>query len=554
MGKPILVEKLNLEMLFDFIERHNVAIPEFQRGYVWKEKQVKDLFDSLIKKYPIGSIIIWKTTQKIGQRNLLVKKSRKPKEKYLILDGQQRLLSLYYLCKQKEFLDVKDLFEEIYEHKEKHLLEFEHFYFENKAKPELNYSKEKNFEFNFKEFKRRLGSNYEFPIIIVSIENYQKAIEIFERLNQAGTRISTEAIFLSETWNKKTNLGRILRKWKNDNKNKLSGKLDSIIFIHTLAIIIQLEKIKCGKDEYNPNNVDISLRQLKNIAEKIKEEKGKLYEKELNKVLSAASEAMSFLEREYNIQKLNELPSQTMVTILCVFFYYQDDPSKKQRKELRKWFWRSSLGNRYVGSGYNENVRRDPIKMKELAEYNKSLNLPPVQLWLDDLKNTDIRSGRSTIRNSIKLMLWDKEPRWINGDPINPEEIESGKRKKEDDHFYPYDYYKAGVIGNEINSILNLCFLPKTENARKKKILPSKWLEERKKELMPKIEDEKLFFTCNLLPFKSIEELKSFEDGLLIKRSTKPRPKLFKKKFDKFLKNRFKLFKKELNRLQRGTG
>jgi uncharacterized protein with ParB-like and HNH nuclease domain len=37
----------------------DIAIPEFQREYVWTKDQVRDLLDSLIKGYPIGSFLIW---------------------------------------------------------------------------------------------------------------------------------------------------------------------------------------------------------------------------------------------------------------------------------------------------------------------------------------------------------------------------------------------------------------------------------------------------------------------------------------------------------------
>ncbi|MBI5253682.1 MAG: DUF262 domain-containing protein [Euryarchaeota archaeon] len=547
MAEPI-IKQFDLEELLDYIEKRNVAIPEFQRGYVWKEKQVKDLFDSLVKGYPIGSFIVWKTNQKMGtRRHLFVKEPKSSNEKYLVLDGQQRLLSLYYLCKQNLFLKVKSDFEEVCERKP---LEFEHFYFTGKTKPKLNYSSDKTSEFNFEEFKKKLGRKYKFPVIIVSINEFEKAIEIFERINQKGTKISTEAIFLSEAWNKKTNLGGILRKWKNDKKTTPSSKLENIIFIHTLAIILQLEKIG---DEYNPKNVDTSLRQLKKIAEKIREEKTKLYEKEFKKVLSAITEAMSFLEREFKIKKINELPSQTIVSILSVFFYYCDEPSKKQTKELKEWFWRSSLGSRYVGAEYNKSIRKDPIRMKELAKHNKPLDIPKADLEFNEIMNTDMRAGRSTVRNAIKLMLWNKEPIWISGAEINRDEVESRKRRKEDDHFYPYDFYEEGVISNEneINSILNLCYLPKSENSKKRANLPSRWLEERKKSFKSKIEDEEQFFSSNLLQFKSIEKLRNKELELVTKNGS-IKPNKFREYYRNFVEQRFELFKKELNHLQRG--
>ena len=84
--------KYNLKELVKFIESKDVAIPEFQRGYVWKKAQVKKLFDSLINQYPIGSFILWETTKKIDARSLNGEQGSK--KKLLILDGQQRMVSI----------------------------------------------------------------------------------------------------------------------------------------------------------------------------------------------------------------------------------------------------------------------------------------------------------------------------------------------------------------------------------------------------------------------------------------------------------------------------
>ena len=104
------IRKYNLKQLIGFIESKHVAIPEFQRGFVWKTNQVKKLFDSLTKQYPVGSFILWETTRRIDARTLDGEKL--PPKKFLILDGQQRMASIYYLCRQKKFVEphVKDKF------------------------------------------------------------------------------------------------------------------------------------------------------------------------------------------------------------------------------------------------------------------------------------------------------------------------------------------------------------------------------------------------------------------------------------------------------------
>ena len=70
-----------------------MALPEFQRGYVWNRDQVRELVSSLYRRYPVGGLLIWKTRTEgahaRGNGNL------QPGYVDLILDGQQRVTSLY---------------------------------------------------------------------------------------------------------------------------------------------------------------------------------------------------------------------------------------------------------------------------------------------------------------------------------------------------------------------------------------------------------------------------------------------------------------------------
>lgn len=557
MGDSIEIKPLELEELFKFIKDKQVSIPEFQRGFVWSTKQIRTLFESLVNNYPIGSFIIWKTTERIGQRNLFIKNPNHSREKFFVLDGQQRLLTIFYLCNQSIFEEVKDEFEEIFEGKQKKLINFQHFYFDDKKRPKLSYSEKEINKFNYNKFKQLIGRRYKFPVILIHHDDYRTAQKIFERINQGGTRIGAEAIFLSEIWNKQSGLGKKLRNWKIENKSHLSGKIANIIFIHALSIIIQLEKLvdedNPNKPLCNPESVDIGLTKLKRIAEKIRDEHTQMYEKKFKKILAATNLAMSFLNKQFKIRRLNEIPSQTMITLLIIFFYYCDDPTGTQRKELRKWFWISSLSSRYVGSDYNENIREDPLRIKKLAKYGHKLNLGKAKLNYQDLFDTDIKTGRSTIRNAIKLLLWTKQPKFINGEELNRDEIETRKKKKEEDHFYPHNFYAKHHLleENEVNTLLNLVFLTKEENAKKQDVLPSVWLDKRKKELKSNYDDESEFFETSLLPFECISDLRNKENYLLNNNGSVKRL-LFKKYYQKFLRKRYKILEKELKRLQRG--
>ncbi|NJN36604.1 MAG: DUF262 domain-containing protein, partial [Nitrospiraceae bacterium] len=85
-------------------------LPNIQRPFVWSEDQICRLFDSILREYPISTLLVWKTNSKIRRRRFIDnwKDSLRlsdfyviesEKKKSLVLDGQQRLQSLYIgLC------------------------------------------------------------------------------------------------------------------------------------------------------------------------------------------------------------------------------------------------------------------------------------------------------------------------------------------------------------------------------------------------------------------------------------------------------------------------
>ena len=75
----------NIKTYFEFIEAGMVIIPTFQRNYVWDIKRASKLIESLIIGLPIPQIFLF------GEE----------KNKYLVIDGQQRLLSIYYFMKER---------------------------------------------------------------------------------------------------------------------------------------------------------------------------------------------------------------------------------------------------------------------------------------------------------------------------------------------------------------------------------------------------------------------------------------------------------------------
>jgi len=88
---------MDVGMIIGQIDLGSYALPEFQRGYVWNRDQVKKLVNSLYRDYPVGSLLLWKT--KTDESLIRGDGPAQPGYTSLILDGQQRVTSLYGMVK-----------------------------------------------------------------------------------------------------------------------------------------------------------------------------------------------------------------------------------------------------------------------------------------------------------------------------------------------------------------------------------------------------------------------------------------------------------------------
>jgi uncharacterized protein with ParB-like and HNH nuclease domain len=87
---------MKIGQIIDRIDENHLFVPAFQREYVWKRNDAKNLVDSLIKDYPTGTMLTWETTHPPELKGDYVYESTKGAVK-LILDGQQRITTLYLL-------------------------------------------------------------------------------------------------------------------------------------------------------------------------------------------------------------------------------------------------------------------------------------------------------------------------------------------------------------------------------------------------------------------------------------------------------------------------
>ena len=104
-----MYKSMTLFSIIEQINRRELFLPHIQRPFVWEEDQMIRLFDSLMRNYPIQTLLFWRTIERIKARKFMSQiewdcelsdyydeaVSQAGREKIFVLDGQQRLQTLY---------------------------------------------------------------------------------------------------------------------------------------------------------------------------------------------------------------------------------------------------------------------------------------------------------------------------------------------------------------------------------------------------------------------------------------------------------------------------
>lgn len=97
MGKELFTNiPSKVKNLVNDVRIGKIGLPDLQRPFVWKDNKVRDLFDSMLKGYPIGYVMLWESPVDYDDKKASIGENKKiyeePKE--LVIDGQQRLTAL----------------------------------------------------------------------------------------------------------------------------------------------------------------------------------------------------------------------------------------------------------------------------------------------------------------------------------------------------------------------------------------------------------------------------------------------------------------------------
>ena len=98
---------LTVNQLIEKIDTGELGLPELQRPFIWKDTKVRDLFDSMMRGYPIGYLMLWECPLLDKKKTIGVDQHSYDTPKEVIIDGQQRLTSLYAVIKGKKVINSK---------------------------------------------------------------------------------------------------------------------------------------------------------------------------------------------------------------------------------------------------------------------------------------------------------------------------------------------------------------------------------------------------------------------------------------------------------------
>lgn len=207
--------QLTIRDLISEIDKRQMILPEFQRGYVWSQTQVREFVRSLYRGYPTGSFLIWKTPDP-GLVRAGAPVGDDSKYFNLILDGQQRLTSIYTLVtgEAPPFYEGEKLFfnlyfnlqsEEFAYYKKQAMsgraewVQVTEFFKQGVAAFFASHNAESEvYLANFDKLQKLDAIiGYSYYVDTIAEEDINRAVEIFNLVNSKGTRLSASDLALA---------------------------------------------------------------------------------------------------------------------------------------------------------------------------------------------------------------------------------------------------------------------------------------------------------------------------------------------------------------------
>lgn len=481
---------MQIRQIVDKINDNQLFVPAFQREYVWKRGNVKALFDSLIKRYPTGTLLTWETTNPPELKGAK-KYSEQMGAVKLLLDGQQRVTSIYLILEGKlppyyteeeiANLNVMGLYVNL------ETLELEYFRkitMENnprwvnltdiflgkirskdvrkalESKEELTDELEDLIDDNFDIIKSI--QDREFPEQIIPVTaTIKEAIDIFYIVNSSGVNLTDAELALAQIsgyWPQARDMFK--KKLFELEKHGFVFKLDFIV--HTLLAVIhhngsQMEKL---------HSVD---------------NKERLHEAWKRLETQTLDYVVNILKTYAYVDHTDEINSIYAIVPIIAFVFHKPNGqlNEGEIKRIVKWFYYSQIRSRYV-SQVTQKLDKDLGVVKSSAKpFEELLGI------IEQERSLKITSGEFVGRNIrhplFSMMKWyfkHKNAVCLTSG-VSIRKNMGKKYSLEKDHIFPYPALKANGYDLQnrfkyalAQEITNRVILARIEN-RTKSVAPA---------------------------------------------------------------------------------
>ncbi len=508
----------SISRYLDELMGKDFQIPTFQRDVVWEEENVKKLWDSIYKFYPLGSILIWKTDIKlqnhrsIGGHEISDEEITKKEYQY-ILDGQQRttslLTSLYggkiegrdgfdpslYIDLTVEMSGETD--DESYK---KRFLYWDEINDKNgtykrNIRPKKKYDegfivKLKDVKDNFSSVERKIVEskteyqNYDHPIreslrrVKQVLDSYKlsfiflrgisvsEVCQIFERINQSGRPLDIFDIVVAKTFTPitKESEGFYLRDMIQDFRKSNNSKflqISDFDYLQMLAIIIR-ENIE------NSGIHNITNRYLNDI-------KTEQIEEVWEDVQKAILKTFDFFENTLLLKGPQLIPYRYFYLTISNYFFRNKNPNYDL---LKKYFWFYSM--------HKEDLLSNTQDISEhLSILQSDNNEPAYKLKKFVIDKKDIReskySSKGRISRTILSLYANKNPKdWERTDRnVIVDNLFFSTDKPNLHHIFPTNYVAQNPGKNTLSkdSLMNIAYLTQLTNLDISDANPLKYFE-----------------------------------------------------------------------------
>lgn len=476
------------EALFLEIDSGQIKLPMFQREFVWDKEQSAKLIDSILKGYPIGTFILWKTkdtlrsVKDIGNHKL----PDTPKGDYAqyILDGQQRITSLYAIrkgiriTKDKKEIDYKDIYvnldydpltdEQIVtsQQEEDKIYVSVHDLLTSDALDFIeDIGKEKAKK--FQEYKTNL-TTYDFATITIKDYPIEIACDVFARINTGGKPLTLFEIMVAMTYDEARGFD-------------LALKYEELIYgsdeVSKSLVRAKFETIPAATVLQAVAAIAVGSIRAKDIL-KIGREK---FITNWDPMVSSMFSAVDFIRTTLHVPVSQLLPYSSLLVPLTYFFYKNDNkrPTETQSKLLKQFFYWVGLNWRYSGSTETK-IAEDLKKIAQILKERKP-KYPGDELTVsaEDIAETWFSAGNSYIK-TILCLLASQKPKNLddNSDVILDNSNLKIASSRNYHHFFPKAFVNKNFKESEPNLVANITLIDSASNNKIRAKAPSLYVGE----------------------------------------------------------------------------